>query len=292
MTISHTVDGSKSYNDLVKSLSPNDILSLFKDDIIPLSNDLSLSPSSPPTSSSSSSSSSSPSKLDSLLFQGHDQEQIKLMNENCIVADYHDTPLGGATKKVCHIKSNIDRGLLHRAFSVFLFNSSDNQFKLLLQQRADEKITFANMWTNTCCSHPLLTPSEFGSTLEKSILGAKNAAQRKLFHELGIDPSFVPIEKFKFLTRIHYMAPNPNDTNWAEHEIDYILFIKSNNPPLNPNWNEIKDYRYVSITELKQMFQDESIIFTPWFKLICEAYLFKWWEKLINNQNLPISISF
>ena len=60
---------------------------------------------------------------------------------------------------------NIDKGLLHRAFSVFLFDSEN---RLLLQQRASEKITFPNMWTNTCCSHPLNTPSEL---VEEAQLG-------------------------------------------------------------------------------------------------------------------------
>jgi isopentenyl-diphosphate delta-isomerase len=109
--------------------------------------------------------------------------------------------------------TNIDKGLLHRAFSVFLF---DDQNRLLLQQRAEEKITFADMWTNTCCSHPLNIPGETGSTLPESIEGAKRAAQRKLDHELGIKPEQVPIEKFHFLTRIHYKAPS--DGKWGEHE--------------------------------------------------------------------------
>jgi isopentenyl-diphosphate delta-isomerase len=82
-----------------------------------------------------------------------------------------------------HLMENINKGLLHRAFSVFLFNSEN---KLLLQQRADEKITFPDMWTNTCCSHPLAVPGELGYELEDSIAGVKQAAQRKLEHELGI----------------------------------------------------------------------------------------------------------
>lgn len=105
---------------------------------------------------------------------------------------------------------NINKGLLHRAFSVFLF---DSQNRLLLQQRATEKITFPDMWTNTCCSHPLNTPLEL---VEEDQLGARRAAQRKLKHELGIEPEQVPLENFKFLTRIHYLAPS--DGMWGEHE--------------------------------------------------------------------------
>ena len=79
--------------------------------------------------------------------------------------------------------TNIDKGLLHRAFSVFLFNSKN---ELLLQQRATEKITFPDMWTNTCCSHPLGIPGEGGAELAEAVEGVKRAAQRKLDHELGI----------------------------------------------------------------------------------------------------------
>lgn len=71
-----------------------------------------------------------------------------------------------------HLMTNIDQGLLHRAFSVFLF---DSQNRLLLQQRASEKITFPDMWTNTCCSHPLNTPSEL---IEEDQLG-KIISQKK-----------------------------------------------------------------------------------------------------------------
>ena len=108
---------------------------------------------------------------------------------------------------------NINDGLLHRAFSVFLFNSKN---ELLLQQRASEKITFPDMWTNTCCSHPLGVPGEAGDELGTAVQGVKRAAQRKLDQELGIKKEQVPLEKFNFLTRIHYLAPS--DGKWGEHE--------------------------------------------------------------------------
>jgi isopentenyl-diphosphate delta-isomerase type 1 len=112
-----------------------------------------------------------------------------------------------------HLMTNIDKGLLHRAFSVFLF---DSQNRLLLQQRATEKITFPDCWTNTCCSHPLGVPGETGVSLQESVEGVKRAAQRKLDHELGIKKEQVPLEDFRFLTRIHYKAPS--DGKWGEHE--------------------------------------------------------------------------
>jgi len=210
-------------------------------------------------------------------LDGHDAEQIRLMDEVCIVLDQDDKPIGNFSKKICHLMYNIDRGLLHRAFSVFLFDSNN---RLLLQQRATEKITFPDMWTNTCCSHPLGIPGETGVELEESIMGVKRAAVRKLEHELGIKPEQVPISDFKFLTRIHYKAPS--DGKWGEHEIDYILFIKAD-VDLIPNPNEVRDTCYVSPEELKAMFGDDSLKFTPWFKLICHSLLFEWWEHLDNG---------
>jgi len=112
--------------------------------------------------------------------------------------------------------TNIDKGLLHRAFSVFLFDDTN---RLLLQQRASEKITFPDMWTNTCCSHPLGIPGETGATLPESVEGVKRAAQRKLDHELGIKTAQVPFDDFRFLTRIHYKAPS--DGKWGEHESEF-----------------------------------------------------------------------
>jgi len=207
-------------------------------------------------------------------LQGYDEEQIRLMEEVLIVLDVDDVPIGSASKKVCHLMKNIDRGLLHRAFSVFLFDSKN---RLLLQQRASEKITFPDMWTNTCCSHPLGIPGETGATLETAVQGVRRAGQRKLDQELGIKATQVPLDKFQFLTRIHYKAPS--DGKWGEHEIDYILFIKAN-VDVEANPNEAQDTRYVTPQELKDMFKDEKLKFTPWFKLICESMLFEWWEHL------------
>lgn len=257
-----------SFAEVVQSLSDENILATFPDVTRSASND---------------GSDQEARESDNSLFVGHDEEQIKLMDEVCIVLDWNDKPVGFASKKACHIMSNIKKGLLHRAFSVFLFNHEN---KLLLQQRADEKITFPGMWTNTCCSHPLAISSEQGHDLASSVDGVRNAAQRKLDHELGIDKKYVPVNNFDFLTRIHYVAPS-NGT-WGEHEIDYILIIKAD-PVVNINRNEVQDTRYVSKEQLKEMFEDKSLTFTPWFKLICENYLFKWWDQLDNLQAMQES---
>ncbi|KAJ9602707.1 isopentenyl-diphosphate delta-isomerase idi1 [Cladophialophora chaetospira] len=222
------------------------------------------------------------------LLAGYDEEQIRLMDEMCIVLDTNDMPIGSASKKACHLMTNINQGLLHRAFSAFVFHPETK--KLLLQQRASEKITFPDMWTNTCCSHPLAHPAETGNgDLLSNVEGAKRAAQRKLNHELGIPASQVPVSNFSYLTRIHYLAPS--DGKWGEHEIDYILFIEAD-VTLEINKNEVQDTRWVSPEELKQMFKDvesqsgkdSALKYTPWFRLICEGMLFEWWEKLAQGR--------
>lgn len=142
--------------------------------------------------------------------------QAALMEEMCILVDEKDNVIGAETKKNTHLMTNINAplNLLHRAFSVFLF---DSQNRLLLQQRADEKITFPGYWTNTCCSHPLNKKDELEESADH--IGVRRAAQRKLFHELGIPESDVPLDKLEFLTRIHYLAPS--DGIWGEHESEF-----------------------------------------------------------------------
>ncbi|TPX57189.1 isopentenyl-diphosphate Delta-isomerase [Spizellomyces sp. 'palustris'] len=207
-------------------------------------------------------------------WASYDREQVRLMGEMCIVVDENDKALRGDSKENCHLMRNINEGLLHRAFSVFIFNKEG---KLLLQQRADEKITFPGYFTNTCCSHPLMTPEE---TEEEGQLGARRAAQRKLEHELGIPPEQVPLDKLEFLTRIHYLAPS--DGLWGEHEIDYIFIFKGE-VDCKPNPNEVKSIKYVSKEELEDIFEtaeEKGILLTPWFRLIVQKFLYTWWDKL------------
>ncbi|XP_003221986.3 isopentenyl-diphosphate Delta-isomerase 1 isoform X1 [Anolis carolinensis] len=205
-----------------------------------------------------------------------DEQQVQLLAEMCILVDENDNRIGSDTKKNCHLNENIDKGLLHRAFSVFLFNSDK---KLLLQQRSDAKITFPDCFTNTCCSHPLSTSLELE---ENNAIGIRRAAQRRMKAELGIPMEQVPPEELLYLTRIHYKAQS-NGT-WGEHEIDYILFVQKD-VTLNPDPNEIKSYCYVTQEELREMLDKASqneIKITPWFKLIAETFLFKWWDNLNN----------
>ncbi|GFT60036.1 isopentenyl-diphosphate Delta-isomerase 1 [Trichonephila clavipes] len=171
-----------------------------------------------------------------------DPVQVKLLDEMCIAVDTNDKVIGPRTKKECHLMENINKGLLHRAFSVFLFNTKG---ELLLQQRSDAKITFPGYYTNTCCSHPLYIDSELE---EIKALGVKRAAQRRLSIELGIEQDAIAAPEFLYMTRIIYTAPS--DEKWGEREIDYVLFVQKD-VEINPNPNEVKECVYLTRENLR-----------------------------------------
>uniref|UniRef100_A0A2R5L127 isopentenyl-diphosphate Delta-isomerase n=2 Tax=Hirondellea gigas TaxID=1518452 RepID=A0A2R5L127_9CRUS len=209
-----------------------------------------------------------------------DKTQEQFLEEQCIVVDMQDKKIGADSKRTCHKNVNIKKGLLHRAFSVFLFNSDG---KLLLQQRAAEKITFPNVWTNSCCSHPLSIDGEVESKddLAEKIEGVKTAAIRKLSHELGIKEGTIARKDFHFLTRIYYRSTEDHP-EWGEHEIDYILFVRQN-VEISAAPNEVKAVRYVTASELRDQLADREKTgetFSPWVQLIIERFLYSWMEKL------------
>ncbi|KAK4366420.1 hypothetical protein RND71_014300 [Anisodus tanguticus] len=207
-----------------------------------------------------------------------DAVQRRLMfDDECILVDENDRVVGHDTKYNCHLMEKIEaENLLHRAFSVFLFNS---KYELLLQQRSATKVTFPLVWTNTCCSHPLYRDSEL---IEENALGVRNAAQRKLRDELGIPAEDVPVDQFTPLGRILYKAPS--DGKWGEHELDYLLFtVREVN--MKPNPDEVAEVKYVNREQLKELLRkadagEEGLKLSPWFKLIVDNFLFKWWDHL------------
>ena len=230
------------------------------------------------------------------------KNQLGLMESDmCILVNEEGELMGSVSKKDSHVFSAVrPRGELHRAFSVFLFNE-DN--KLLLQQRAAEKITFPQVWTNTCCSHPLvgMTPDEVDTDADVRagrVMGVKHAAVRKLQQELGIRSEDIPVKDFKYLTRLHYWAADivthGKKAPWGEHEIDYILFIKVTltltpaltltltltltlalilkvKAPLTfkPNEEEVMDTKWVDLAELQTMMEpSRELLWSPWFSIV------------------------
>ncbi|WPT17977.1 Isopentenyl-diphosphate Delta-isomerase II [Picochlorum sp. SENEW3] len=222
-------------------------------------------------------------------WDGSGTQEEFMKRDECILVDEGDEIVGHSSKYQAHrFEGEQPRGLLHRAFSVFLFDQDD---RLLLQQRAGSKITFPHVWTNTCCSHPLYgyEPTEVDTkedVCNGSAPGAAQAAIRKLEHELGISPeTFSSSEDFKFLTRLHYCARDEKtwgpDAPWGEHEMDYILFAKVPNVVLNPNADEVQATAYVTRAELKEMMEpNNGLLWSPWFRIIAETFLEEWWDDL------------
>ena len=158
--------------------------------------------------------------------------------EQVILVDMDDCEIGVMEKMEAH-----KQAVLHRAFSVFLFNP---QGKMLLQQRALSKYHSAGLWTNTCCSHP-----RPGETLE-------NAVSRRLMEEMGIATKVS--KAFDFI----YQAEWPNNLN--EHEFDHV-FIGNYNANVRPNHLEVANFVYQSIEEVEANLQSHPEKYTVWFKI-------------------------
>ena len=206
-------------------------------------------------------------------LQGTDATQVSLMAEAVIQVTEYDEVIGPISK----LDSHYGEGKYHRAFSVLLFDSSG---RLLLQRRASHKITFPNVWANSCCSHPLYCDEEMEL---KDALGVKRAAIRKLEQELGIHPSQVPVEKFDFVTKMRYQSRQ--DQDWIEREIDHCLVIHAD-VDVNPNPNEVDEIKWVSQEELEEMLvaPDGDNIIAPWFRCIAARLMTDdWWRSGCTN---------
>lgn len=222
---------------------------------------------------------------------GTGMDQDAMMETDMLIAvDRDDVLVDGAVlskRKAHEFNNDTPRGIAHRAFSIFIFNSKN---EMLLTRRADSKITFPGVWTNTCCSHPLygMTPNEVDEVpaAYPAFPGIKHAAIRKLKHELGIDPKYVPHDDIQFVKRFHYWAADTMtygpETPWGEHEVDYVLFLQCLDvqPVVVPNPDEVSEYKYVSIEELKSMMTEHGLKWSPWFLGIMERGGFDWWADL------------
>ena len=202
------------------------------------------------------------------VLAGSDSIQESLMAEAVIQVTENDEVVGPISK----LDSHHGDGKYHRAFSVMLFDSSG---RLLLQRRASHKITFPDVWANSCCSHPLHSEEEMEL---KNALGVKRAAVRKLEQELGIHPSQVPIDKFDFVTKMRYQARQ--DEDWIEREIDHCLVIHAD-VDVNPNPNEVSEIKWVSQADLEEMLvaEDDENVIAPWFRCIAARIMNDdWWR--------------
>lgn len=159
--------------------------------------------------------------------------------EKIILVDEFDNEIGTMEKMEAHRK-----GVLHRAFSVLLFNS---QGELLLQKRAKNKYHSGGLWTNTCCSHPL--PQE----------SIEDAASRRLKQEMGID--LQPTFAFKFIYKTHL------DQSLIEHEYDHVYTGVFDGTPVI-NKDEVEEWKFMDLTSLRKDIKQFPESYTTWFKII------------------------
>lgn len=161
--------------------------------------------------------------------------------EQVILVDNSDLEIGVMEKMEAHRK-----GLLHRAFSVFIFNGKN---ELLLQKRALTKYHSAGLWTNTCCSHP--RPNE--TTMD--------AANRRLMEEMGMKVFLT--HKTSFIYRTQF------DNDLIEHEFDHVYTgISDKDPDINPE--EVDSFRWVGLSDIKEEMSASPEHFTVWFKIAME----------------------
>lgn len=165
-----------------------------------------------------------------------EEEKVILVNEK-------DEQIGLMPKMEAH-----EKALLHRAFSVFVFNE---QNELMIQQRAFGKYHSPGLWTNTCCSHQREGETNI------------DAGKRRLQEEMGFST--------ELKDTISFIYKAPFDNGLTEHEFDHILVGYFNGEPdLNPE--EVNDWKWMALEELKADMEMNPQLYTEWFKIIFDKY--------------------
>ena len=173
------------------------------------------------------------------------------MSDKVIIVNEKDEELSVMDKMEAHRD-----GILHRAFSIFIFNGKGD---MLLQQRADHKYHSGGLWTNACCSHP--APGE----------QINAAAERRLQEEMGFNTSLIKVFDFTYKAEF--------DNGLTEHEFDHV-FLGMYAGEVTPNPEEVKAYCYKSMEDITAEMSEQPESFTAWFH-IAFPLLQKW---LIKNK--------
>ena len=167
-----------------------------------------------------------------------------MKKEHVILVDTADHELGIMEKIEAH-----EKAVLHRAFSVFIFNNSG---ELMLQQRAAHKYHSPLLWTNTCCSHQRLGESN------------TEAGKRRLREEMGFEVDLD--EKFYFIYKAEF------DNGLTEHELDHVMLGYYNGEPtINPQ--EVASWKWIDMEVLEKDIIDNPQDYTAWFKIIFDRYV-------------------
>lgn len=164
------------------------------------------------------------------------------MEEKVVLVDLNDCSVGEIEKLEAHQK-----GLLHRAVSVFVFNSEK---KMLLQKRAETKYHSPGLWTNTACTHPYMNESN-----EEAVL-------RRLKQEMGI-------EMDKVTKLFHFTYRETLENALIEHEFDHVYIGFSDDKPV-PEPSEVSDFNYLDVNEVLEHVKRKPHEYTVWFKKIID----------------------
>jgi isopentenyl-diphosphate delta-isomerase len=166
-----------------------------------------------------------------------------MKEENVILVNINDEQIGLMPKLEAH-----EKAVLHRAFSVFILN---NKNEIMLQQRANQKYHSPSLWTNTCCSH-----QRDGETNIQ-------AGRRRLFEEMGF--------KTELKELFHFIYKAPFDNGLTEHELDHVMIgYYDVDPIINPD--EVADWKWMSIEDVKKEMLVHPEIYTVWFKIIFDEF--------------------
>ncbi len=185
---------------------------------------------------------------------------VSFADEPLILVDSHDQPVGTMTKEAAHQ----GQGILHRAFSIFVFNPAGD---VLLQQRSADKTLWGGFWANSCCSHPRRGEDT----------GA--AAQRRQSEELGLNPTLSYLYKFEYHAQFGDLG--------AEHELCSVFAGCTAKAPA-VNANEIDATIWLSPAELDDALKNEPALYTPWLQFEWPRIRSDYWatiEALLATHN-------
>lgn len=166
-----------------------------------------------------------------------------MIEEQVVLVDHNDNQIGLMPKLEAH-----EKGLLHRAFSVFVFNDTN---ELLLQQRALDKYHSPGLWTNTCCSHQREGENNIA------------AGKRRLQEEMGFSTDLKEV--------ISFVYKAPFDNGLTEHEYDHVLIGNYNKSP-EPNPDEVADWKWMPLEKVAEDIQKHPEQYTAWFQIIFEKF--------------------
>ena len=178
--------------------------------------------------------------------------------ELLILVDENDRETGTLSKRECHD----GEGILHRAFSVFLF---DDDGRLLIQQRGADKRLWPLYWANSCCSHP-----RAGEDMTE-------ATRRRTYEELGVETELAFVYKFRYQALFGDQG--------AEHELCWVHVGRTRADEVRPNPSEIAHWKFLPPAEVDTLVADQTALVAPWFRMEWQELRANHWRQWENGKS-------